>query len=384
MMNIGRRELLKLGGGGILLTTTGYAGYQEVRGGSWLYDPGTLTAAYNKYFALVDYETLYELQEEYGGESVGEVDGPTGSSFDPAELEQVAAVGSASISGDNGVPTGLVSLAATGSFDVDPVEDAAAESPEVDELDGEYDGFTLWDAPIPDEELSAPMDSDPDTVSGAETDAPDLSLQPESAAFGTRDGAVLSSTVMAPKADIESVDGVTTMIDARDGGVSGPDLMTDDPHYESIRGQFDSSPTFLFGATLDPASVTLAVAAYQFVLGFAGGFGEAAGSLLDQWVADLRAVAAGGDVDMDAEEATVRAFLTYDDEHTARQTGIVQLLDAASTTSGARESAELNARYEGKSIVIEAEGDTETVFDPATQSPVETTNTVLESQGRSG
>lgn len=378
-MGIGRRELLKWGVGGTV-ASAGYVGYRETTGGSWLYDPATLTAAHNKYFAQIDYETLFDLQEEYGTETVEEVETPAGSSVHPSELERVTAVGSASLSGANGVPTALVSMAATGSFEAAVVEDTAAEVDSVDELDAQVEGYRLWETSLEDEFDDAVSASDSDVESELSAEE----LQPETAAFGTTDGAIVTGTLSAPEAEIGSLDAVETMIEANEGGVGGPDLLREDDDYDAIRGQFGSDPTFLFGAILEPATVTLAVAASQFVLGFAPGVGGAAGTVVDQWVQDLRAGAVGADVDLEEGTTTVRAFLTYNGPHTAEKTGIVQLVDAASTASGAREAVELDARYAGSSVVVEAEGETEALFEQAQQSPTDATSALLRSQGMSG
>lgn len=361
-MDLGRRELLKLGGGAAV-GAVGIEGYRGATSGSWVYDPAELTAARNKYFARIDYETFYELQREYDTPPE-EVTTPTGSSFDPAELTRFAAVGSASISGHNGVPTSQLSIATAGSFERDVIEDVAAESDTIDQLDRQPNGYRLWEAPLPDGdplETAAVSDSATGDPSPAQ-ELPGTPGRPDHVGVGTDDGTVVTSVVMAPEADVGSMDGVETMISAEDGGVGSPDLLEDDRSYRSIRTQFGSDPTFLFGAMLDPAAVTLATAAYQFVLGFAGGVGAGAGAFLEQWVEDVRGVAVGGDVDLEAGRTAVRLFLTYTSGDDARQTGIVQLANAASATAE-EEDVDVTARYEGPNVVIEAEGDTESVFE---------------------
>ncbi|MEF8873004.1 MAG: hypothetical protein V5A41_15380 [Haloarculaceae archaeon] len=358
-MELGRRAFLKLAGGAAA-TATGYVGYEELNGGKWLFDPETLTAARNKFFGLVDYGTLYEVVEEYSDDSLDEVETPSGS-LDPADLDQFAGVGSVSISGDNGVPTGVFAGAVAGSFEADIVEGPAEERSEIESAGG-AGGYNLWTAEVP------------------SVDSSELSLEPENVALGTRDGAVVGGAVRAPEADLDSTDAVRKMISAKNGSAGHARYLTNDQDYDSIRSQFDSNPTFLFGAMVDPALMTLSTAINEIVLGFvsgaagpAGGFVDAANVLVQEWVEDLRAGAVGATMDTDAETTTMKAFLTYTNPDAAEQTGIVQLVNAASASADTDEFSELDARYQGRSIVVRATADTETLFEESTQAGVPST-----------
>lgn len=414
-MPIGRRTLLKLIGG-VGVAATGYAGYQEMTDGRWLYDPAQLTAARTKFFGIVDYATLYKVAEEY---SDADVDDEVSSFADPDEIETIAMVGSSSISGDNGVPTSVFTAAMDGSFDVGEITDAAEEMDDVSEERGDdnrFNGYRLWELSIPDEGSSAfselassdgadalaetaaryshnedeeterPEDDEPEIPA----DGPSMpSSLPESAALATKEGGLVGGLVRAPEADkITSMKAVKTMIRSKrnGGGVTGPDLLTADGDYESIRSQFDSDPTFLFGAMLDPAMVTLSTAVTEIALGFVGGAVPAAGDgtadavsvMMEAWVEDLRAGAIGGTINTDETgsgdeqgKTTMKTFLTYSTADAAKQTGIVQLVNAAGNSADMDGFDEVKARYEGKSIVVTVKGDTEKLFEESTEAATE-------------
>lgn len=358
-MELGRRAFLKLVGG-TAATATGYAGYEEINGGKWLFDPETLTAARNKFFGLVDYSTLYEVVEEHGDGSLDEVETPSGS-LDPADLDQFAGVGSVSISGDNGVPTGVFAGAVSGSYEADIIEGPAAESSEIERA-GTAGGYTLWTSEVPD------------------VDASELSLQPESVALGTRDGATVGGAVRAPEANIDSTDAVRKMISAKNGSVGHARYLTKDQNYDAIRSQFDDDPTFLFGAMVDPALMTLSTIINEIVMGFvsgaagpAGGFVDAVNVIVQEWFESLQAGAVGATMDTDTGTTTMKAFLTYSTPGDAEATGIVQLVNAASASTESDGVSELEARYQGPTVVVRAAADTETLFEESAQADVPST-----------
>ena len=360
-MELGRRAFLKLGGSAAA-AATGYAGYEELNGGKWLFDPATLTAARNKFFGLVDYSTLTEVAKEHSDTSFDDIETPSGT-LDPEEIDQFAGVGSMSISGDNGVPTGVFAGSVSGSFEADIVEEPAEESSDVEEA-GRAGGYTLWTADVPSEAASS-----------------EFSVTPETMALGTKNGAAIGGAVRAPEADVESVDAVKKMISAKNGGVGHAPYLTADADYKSIRGQFESNPTFLFGAMVDPATVTLSTAISEISLGFLGGFAGPAGGgvadavsvFIEEWFEDLRAGAIGGTIDTDAGETTVKAFLTYSTADAAKQTGIVQLVNAASASADTDGDVAFKARYRGRSVVVTVTGDTEAIIDESAETSVPST-----------
>jgi hypothetical protein len=363
-MELGRRAFLKLGGSAAV-AATGYAGYEEINGGKWLFDPATLTAAHNKFFGLVDYGTLYEVAQEYSESDLDDVETPSGT-LDPADLDQFAGVGSMSISGDNGVPTGVFAGGVSGSFEADIIEGPAKESSEIERV-GTASGYNLWTAEVP-----------------SASESTELSIAPKNLAMGTKNGAAIGGAVRAPEANVESVDAVKRMISSKNGGVGHAKYLTNDGDYETIRNQFDSNPTFLFGALVDPAMVTLSTALSEISVGFLGGLGGPAGggvadavsAFIDAWFAELAAGAVGGTIDTDSGETTMRAFLTYNTASDAEQTGIVQLVNAASAEVGDDAEIEFDARYQGRSVVVRVTGDTETILDQSQQASVpETTPT---------
>ena len=67
---------------------------------------------------------------------------------------------------------------------------------------------------------------------------------------------------------------------------------------------------------------------------------------------------------------------------TAEQSGIVRPVDAVSTASGARDAVELEARHAGSSVVVEAEGETEALFEQTEQSPTDATRPSSRVRGR--
>lgn len=299
-MIIGRRPFLKLLGG-VGLAAGGYLGVNEMTSGRWLYDPEELTAARNKFFGIVDYQTMYEIQQQYGEESDEETGVAGTGDIKPSDIHHLAGVGACSISGHNGVPSGVLSMAVTGEFDADAINDPADESQMLEEQDPDGPGgYTYWKADIPSDSTTAGSGA-----SGSETDSTDEpDFAPENLAMGVKKGQFVTGAVHAPEAkETTSMDAVTKMIAAkkRGGGVSGPDLLTADDEYDSIRSQFGPNPTFLFGAIVDPALVALSVAMSEIILGFAGGFARPAGGFadavtvfLEQWVEDLRAAPSAG------------------------------------------------------------------------------------------
>lgn len=349
-MVLGRRAFLKLAGGA-LVTGGGYTGYEEVNGGSWLFDPATLTAAHSKYFAFVDYSTLYQAVEEHSDASLESLDTAAGE-LDPEDLDEAAAVGSVSISGNNGVPTGVFAGGVSGEFDADTFRDPVEDALDL-EAAGSKGGFDLFTMDNP----------------AASTDSSELSMTPETIAGGVQSGGAISGTIRAPEADVESVDAVKRMISAKDGGVGHADYLAGDGDYRQIRRVFDTEPTFLVGTLFDPALVTLSTSLYEVTAGAAGelvpGGGVAADAVsafIDAWFAELAGGAIGGTIDTDAEETTIQALFTYNTASDAEQTGIVQLVNAASTESDL-DDVEVDARYIGRSVVVRLTGDTEALFE---------------------
>lgn len=357
-MELGRRAFLKLGGSAAV-AATGYAGYEEVNSGKWLFDPATLTAAHNKFFGLVDYGTLYEVAQEYSDTDLDSVETPSGE-LDPSDLDKFAGVGSMSISGDNGVPTGVFAGGVSGSFEADIIEGPAEESSDIERA-GSASGYNLWTGEVPSAASSG-----------------ELSMAPENLAMGTKNGAAIGGAVRAPEANVQSVDAVKKMISSKNGGVGHAKFLTNDPDYDNIRSQFDSEPTFLFGALVDPAMMTLSTALSEISVGFLGGVGgpvgggaaDAVSAFIDAWFAELAAGAVGGTIDTDAGETTVRAFLTYNTVSDAEQTGIVQLVNAASAEVGDDAEIEFDARYQGRNVVVRVTGDTETILDQSQEASV--------------
>lgn len=64
----------------------------------------------------------------------------------------------------------------------------------------------------------------------------------------------------------------------------------------------------------------------------------------------------------------MKLFLTYTTADAAKQTGIVQFFNAAANMADDDEFTEMNARYEGKSVVVTITGDNETIFDRSVES----------------
>jgi hypothetical protein len=271
-----------------------------------------------------------------------------------------------SISGDNGVPTGVFAGGVAGSFDADIVEGPAEERSEIERA-GTAGEYNLWTAEVPTVSVSS-----------------QLSVAPKRLAMGTKNGAAIGGAVRAPEANVESVDAVRKMISSKNGSVGHAKYLTNDSDYATIRNQFDSNPTFLFGALVDPALVTLSTALSEISVGVLGGLGGPAGggvadavsAFIDAWFAELAAGAVGGTIDTDAGETTMRAFFTYNTRSDAEQTGIVQLVNAASAEVDDDADVEFDARYQGRSVVVRITGDTETIFEQSQQASVpETTPT---------
>jgi len=197
--------------------------------------------------------------------------------------------------------------------------------------------------------------------------------------LGTRDGASVAGAVRAPDAEVKSLDAVTQMISAKKGGVGHAKYLTNDGDYESIRSQFDSNPTFLFGGIVDPAIVAWSQALTEIIVGVAG---EAAGpagaatdavsAISDILIAELSAGAVGGNIDMQREETVLKSFLTYSTVTDAESTGIVQLVNAIGAETEVDGLLELDARYQGRSVVVRLRMENQAFFEQA-QNPPETT-----------
>jgi len=386
-MEITRRLLLQALGAAGVVGGGGFAANEVLKQGSWLYDPSARTEAHNLFFMRADVASFLEnlptayRQQLTGGDDGGS--GLTGSPFSPTEVDTVALVNGASLVGDTGLPTGMTTAAVSGSFQTAPFRGLASGASGVESA-GEYGAYDMYVA----ETNASPLQTagvtaapgtgagsgdasggDGDSGSGGTAGQP-VSIEETALGIkqsGGEDGALVAGTTLATD-DIPATAAVEQAIDAKQGNV--PLLRNMNKYTTEYARQFGDQTLFM-GAVWDPAFITLLVAGTSLLLENLAGPGAAVSELFQRIYEDARGAGAG--VNVDGEVTTTRILLTYVTPDAARQTGLVQLLDAGfgyvernqGFGAGVRD---VDADYRGRSIVLRVEADTRMALSGGTAS----------------
>ena len=374
-MEFTRRTLLQLLGTAGVAAGGGFATNEVLSPKSWLYDPSARTETHNLFFFIADIASLLEdlppeYRQQFTGGSGGSAGGMAGSLVSPTEVDQVALVNGASFVGDTGLPTGMTTVAMSGSFRTAPFRGVASGASGVESA-GEHGGYDIYVAETNANPLQAAGVSDAsggatsgsgasDSVGGGDgTAAASQPVAIEETALGVKQesGGLVAGTTLATD-DIPATAAVEQAIDAKQG--NAPLLRNMNKYTKEYARQFGDQTLFM-GAVWDPAFVTLLVAGTSLLLENFLGPGAAASELFQRLYGDARGAGAG--VDVDGEVTTTTVLLTYVTRDAARQTGLVQLLDAGfgyvernqGFGAGIRD---VDADYVGRSIVLRVEADT--------------------------
>jgi hypothetical protein len=363
-MEFTRRTLLQLLGTAGVAAGGGFATNEVISPKSWLYDPNAVTEANNLFFFIADVSSFLEdVPQEYRQQVTGG-SGLTGSPVSPTEVDQVALVNGASFVGDTGLPTGMTTVAMSGSFRTAPFRGLASGASGVESA-GEYGGYDTYVAETNASPLQAAgVTATPGTGGGGSGDGGDgaAASQPvsiEETALGVKQegGGLVAGTTVASD-DIPATVAVEQAIDAKQGNV--PLLRNANKYTKQYSRQFGDQTLFM-GAVWDPAFVTLLVAGTSLLLENFLGPGAAASELFQRIYGDARG--AGMGLNVDGEVTTTTVLLTYVTRDDARQTGLVQLLDAGFGFVERNEGfgagiRDVDADYVGRSIALRIETDT--------------------------
>ncbi|MEF8908296.1 MAG: hypothetical protein V5A13_10575 [Haloarculaceae archaeon] len=388
-MEITRRLLLQALGAAGVVGGGGFAANEVLKQGSWLYDPSARTEAHNLFFMTADISSFLEnLPPEYRqqvtGGNGGSAGGVSGSPVDPTKVDRVALVNGASFVGDTGLPTGMTTVAMSGSFRTAPFRGLASGAPGVESA-GEHGGYDVYVAETNANPLQAAgvdaaggSDTSGGTTGGGDTSGGDTgggttgsgggsdgtaagsqSVSIEETAIGVKQegGGLVGGTTLATD-DIPATAAVEQAIDAKQG--NAPLLRGMNKYTKEYARQFGDQTLFM-GAVWDPAFITLLVAGTSLLLENLAGPGAAVSELFQRLYEDARGAGAG--VNVDGETTTTRVLLTYVTRDAARQTGLVQLLDAGFGVVERGEGfgpgiRDVDADYRGRSIVLRVEADT--------------------------
>lgn len=371
-MEFTRRTLLQLLGTAGVTAGGGFAANEVLSPRSWLYDPNALTEANNLFFLIADIGSLLEdlppefRQQVTGGEAGS--GGPTVAPVSPTEVDKIALVNGASFVGDTGLPTGMTTVAMGGSFRTAPFRGLASGASAVESA-GEYGAYDMYTAETDASPLQAAGVGDVAAGSGAGSEREgggggngDTAGQPvsiEETAVGVKQdgGGLVAGTTVATD-DIPATAAVEQAIDAKQG--NAPVLRNANKYTKQYSRQFGDQTLFM-GAVIDPAFITLLVTGTSLLLESLPGPGAAVSELFQRLYEGIRGAGVG--VDVDGEETTTTVLLTYVTRDAARQTGLVQLLDAGFGYVERGEGfgpgiRDVDADYRGRSIVLRVEADT--------------------------
>ncbi|WP_159901868.1 hypothetical protein [Salinirussus salinus] len=365
-MEITRRLLLQGLGAASVVGAGGFAASEVLGPRSWLYDPSARTEAHNMFFLTADVASFLEnlpsayRQQVTGGGSGG----MTGSPVSPTEVDEVAMVTGGSFVGDTGLPVGMGTVAMSGGFRTAPFRGLVSSAPSVESAGevGDYEVYTaetnaLQTAGVADVTAGGP---------GGGDDGSAVATQPaavEETAIGIKaDGGGLVAGSTLASGDLPATAAVEQAIEAKRGNAP---LLRDANKYTGNYQSIFGDHTMYMGAVWDPAFVTLMVAGTSLLLENLGGPGGALAELFQRLYEDARAAGAGVNVGPEETETTV--VLTYVTPDAARQTGLVQLLDAGFGYAERNQGfgpgiRDVDADYQGPSIVLNVVSDTRTAL----------------------
>lgn len=367
-MELTRRLVLKAVGALGVAGGGGFAANEVLAPRSWLYDPSAVTEAHNIAFLRADMAEFFEnipaaYREQFTAGSAAPVD--------PTEVEEVGFVNGFSFVGDTGLPTGMATVAASGEFRTAPFRGLASGGVSGIESAGEYGGYDVYVAETRASPLQAAGVSAAGTggASGGDADGAGPAGQPvsvEETALGVtqpeaeQSGLVAGTTLGTD--DIPATTAVEQAIDAKQG--NAPVLAGMNKYTQQYNELFGDQTLFM-GAVWDPAFITLLVAGTSLLLENLAGPGAAVSELFQRLYEDARGAGAG--VDIGADETTTTLLLTYVTQDAARQTGLVQLLDAGFGYVDRNEGfgpgvRDIDADYRGRNIVLRVRADTRTAL----------------------
>jgi len=336
-MQTNRRSVLRASGAAALLSVTGLAGCSGILGGGggsasdYQYDPGTILETRNKLFGTVDYAQLYEARENLPESAQESFEGSENSPVNPEDLDTMTGVAGARVSiSDSGSATVFGSAAILGSFDQAAIEENIQSEGDTEQT-GEYEGFTLYEST---------------------NTSPSVGSLPENttASVGVTEGVMIIGAGSSQGEGTESVSGrqtVETMIDAGNGNAK---RLLDNSEYAGQLNDRLGGSTMMIGGQVDPALV-------EALTGMSGG------GMQGQFANGIRA--GGFGMALNGETTTVTVVGIYQDASTAEDTGIVEIVDRFSQSAVDQNPAlnSVSANYDGSSVVITIEGDTQTLFE---------------------
>ena len=370
-MEFTRRTLLQVLGTAGVAAGGGFAANEVLSPKSWLYDPNAVTEANNLFFLIADVSSFLEnlppaYRQQVTGGSGGGGSGLTGSPVSPTEVDRIALVNGASFVGDTGLPTGMTTVAMSGSFRTAPFRGLASGAPGVESA-GEYGGYDTYVAETNASPLQAAGVTAPETGAGGGNGGSGTAAgQPvsiEETALGIRqpgneDGALVAGTTVATD-DIPATRAVKQAIDSRQGDA---DLLRNANKFTKQYSRLFGDQTVFMGAVLDPTFMTLLLTGTSLILENFAGPGAAAYELFERLVEEVRGAGLGLNVGPDV--TTTSILLTYVTRDDARGTGLVQLLDAGFGYVDRNEGfgqgvRDIDADYRGRNIVLRVKMDTE-------------------------
>jgi hypothetical protein len=374
-MEFTRRTLLQVLGTAGVAAGGGFAANEVLSPRSWLYDPNAVTEANNLFFLIADVSSFLgnlppAFRQQVTGGSGGGGSGLSGSPVSPTEVDRVALVNGASFVGDTGLPTGMTTVAMSGSFRTTPFRGLASGAPGVESA-GEYGGYDTYVAETNASPLQAAGVTAPETGAGGGGDGVNGTAAGQPASIeetalgikqeGSEEGALVAGTAVASD-DIPATTAVEQAIDAKQG--NAPLLRNANKYTKQYSRQFGDQTLFM-GAVIDPAFITLLVTGTSLLLESLPGPGAAVSELLQRLYEGIRGAGVG--VDVGTEETTTTILLTYVTRDAARQTGLVQLLDAGFGYVERNEGfgpgvRDIDADYRGRSIVLRVRADTRTAL----------------------
>lgn len=368
-MELTRRLLLQgLGAAGVV-GAGGFAASEVLGPRSWLYDPSARTEAHNMFFLTANVASFLEnlpsayRQQITGGESGGS-GGMTGSPVSPTEVDEVAMVTGGSFVGDTGLPVGMGTVAMSGSFRTAPFRGLVSSAPSVESAGqvGDYEVYTaetnvLQAAGVGDVAAGGAGGGDDGSTAATQP----VSVDETALGIKANGGGLVAGSTLA-SGDIPATAAVEQAVEAKRGNAP---LLRDANKYTDNYQSVFSDHTMYMGAVWDPAFVTLMVAGTSLLLENLGGPGGALAELFQRLYEDARAVGAGVNVGPEETETTV--VLTYVTPDAARQTGLVQLLDAGFGYAERNQGfgpgiRDVDADYQGPSIVLNIVSDTRTAL----------------------
>jgi hypothetical protein len=337
-MTTNRRDVLKSGGLAALIGVTGLAGCSgggllgdgnDAGKTSWQYDPSSLVEAENKLFGSLDYAQIYENRDYLPESSREDYETDSDSPVSAEDIGQMTGVGAGRYTPAEQSGAVFGSVAVTGEFGKDAITGSIGSESEAEKV-GEYEGYVLYENA---ESVTGGAGLDPGTQA--------------SATVGVGDGAIVMGVVSQQQTDVgvTGEDAVRKMIDASNGNAP---LLRDNSEYASQVSSEVGGKSMRVGGEVDPDLV----ATMQ----------QATTTTSAQFFQGIRAAGFGATID--GETTTFTFTGVYKDGETAKNTGIVGLVNASSEQAVQESEGidRLTASRNDGAISIEMEGQTKAIF----------------------